>query len=222
MRRCLSTKTVNFGVMEYYHDDSFARLAEHFYALLGESDAAELPVKTIENILQSFAAIIDVTRIKFFDSPDRVIGLAAFVSAVLRNRADESAERICTFAWKVITPLLALASTDEQYRAVFVNCRPMLGIVLRRIGSTGADELSFIIGVLLYQYAYDQDFVFETLTKVVQAFAERFRPPIFQAFSELFDGVAPPISDELIKGFKLRVHQFNAVMRRYAAGFPAL
>jgi hypothetical protein len=112
LRRCLASGRVTFGIMEYYGDETFARMCDSFYLFLAE--AGELDWKSLVNVLHTFVAIPDVTKLKFFESPEKVMALAAFIANVIKTGTGEHAGPLYRIAALVVQRVPALASLSPD------------------------------------------------------------------------------------------------------------
>ncbi|MDR2792387.1 MAG: hypothetical protein LBB61_01795, partial [Treponema sp.] len=185
-------------------------MTDHFYDLLGAVDLEQLNWKAHSNILQGFAAIIDLVGLPFLQVRERIFPLIAYVENVLRHaeRTEEHAAQLCKSSWAVFEPLLGFAQSSEAFADIFASCRPIFGMVLKRVASPAANTLGGFRALLLYVYFYDTGFVAETVRVICEAFSERFRLTVHEAFSDLFNGLEPPVTPDLIRCFEKRVYAF--------------
>jgi hypothetical protein len=222
---CLTTESVNFGVMAYYRDDSLEKMVAIFDSQVRRVEFGQIAgqSKLLLNILRSYAAVIRLTGI---GNQECVMSAIHFLWNCMN---DEQDDRITGELWKgaanVLRKILELAAADpEAYGAVFQECRRIFLIVVWALGTPSRVKIAQQFAPLvLSQWLHDTDFVRETVETIFQEFDAPFQGQIRKAFDDVFANCQLPLTKQMSERFaKNQVYAFTSVIRKYRINFPSL
>jgi hypothetical protein len=227
VRCCLTTESVNFGVMAYYRDDSLERMVAIFDSQVRrvEFGQIERQSKLLLNILQSYAAVIRLTGIGIGNQECAMSAIHFLWNCM---NVDED-DRITGDLWKeaahVLGKILELATADpEACGAIFEECRRIFLVVVWALGTPNRVRIAQQFAALvLSQWLHDNDFVRETVETICQEFDAVFQGHIRKAFDDLFANCQLPVTKQISERFaKNQVYAFTSVIRKYRINFPSL
>ena len=228
IRNCLTSEAVNFGVMEYYHDDSYKQLVGLFYDLLKpavESDIMDVPKMAVQ-ILKSIASITKVMGAAFFSDQGKVEFTREFLRRCLlhhRVAARNTSEDIWKYVWEALNEMLDVCSSVDALKSVFSLFEPHFVLIMDSIMNKQDDK--YILDtclIFMYQAIYNQEFVQRFIRDVCSAADPQWSEFVRDAFQGLHDAIHPPITKTSKQEFLSAAGKFSSTMRRYPCAIANL
>ena len=228
IRNCLTSEAVNFGVMEYYNDNSYKQLVGLFYELLKpavESDIMDVP-KMVVQILKSIASITKVMGAAFFSDQGKVEFTLEFLRRCLLHHkvaARNASEDIWKYIWEALSEMLDVCSSVDALNSVFALFQPHFVLIMDSIMNKQEDK--YTLGtclIFMYQVIYNKDFVERFIGDVCSATDPQWRNCVSDAFRELLAAIHPPITTASKQAFLSAAGKFSSTMRRYPSAIANL